>query len=64
MARRLTFRNRSACRDRAAVATTAIFQIIETAPTGELRRTIEALLRTEFSDVVREVINDDREGLA
>ena len=41
--------------DRAAVAATAIMQIIATAP-KDLRRVIEDYLRDEFSDCAREVM--------
>ena len=36
--------------DRAAVVTTAIMQMIATAPKDELRQAIEAYLRDEFED--------------
>jgi len=39
--------------DRAAVVTTAIIQMIETAPLGELREAIESYLREEFEHVAR-----------
>jgi hypothetical protein len=40
--------------DRAAIATTAIMQMIATAPKEDLRRAIEDYLRDEFSDCARE----------
>jgi hypothetical protein len=39
--------------DRAAVVTTAIMQMIATAPRNELRQAIEAYLRDEFEDIAR-----------
>ena len=46
--------------DRAAVVTTAIMQIIATAPKGELRQAIEAYLRDEFADLARTALNEIR----
>ena len=50
--------------DRAAVVTTAIMQMIETAPKGELRRAIEAYLREEFEDIARHLAAEVRAALA
>jgi hypothetical protein len=44
--------------DRATVATTAILQIIATAPKQELQQAIEDYLRDEFADVTRQVMAD------
>ena len=41
--------------DRAAVVTTAILQMVETAPKSELRQAIEAYLRDEFEYAARQV---------
>jgi predicted DNA-binding transcriptional regulator len=45
-------------RDRAAVATTAIGLIIETASPGERLMAIETYLRDEISDIERQVAGD------
>jgi hypothetical protein len=44
--------------DRAAVLTTGILQIIETAPPQECRQAIEELVRDEFTDLERQVFAD------
>jgi hypothetical protein len=44
--------------DRAAVVTTAVFQILETAPEEERRQAAENYLRDEFSDAKREARAD------
>jgi hypothetical protein len=45
--------------DRATVATTAIMQMIATAPTKEeMQQAIEASLRDEFADIERQVAAD------
>ena len=49
-------------RDRAAVATTAILQIMTTAPSRQLRQQLEHYLRNEFAYERRDVIAD--RGLA
>jgi hypothetical protein len=46
--------------DRAAVVTTAIMQMIATAPKGELRQAIEAYLREEFEDAARHLAAEVR----
>src|SRR6516164_8531731 len=46
--------------DRAAVVTTAIMQMIATAPKHELRQAIEAYLRDEFADLARTALNEIR----
>ena len=46
--------------DRAAVVTTAIMQMIATAPKHELRQAIEDYLRDEFVDLTRTVLNEIR----
>jgi hypothetical protein len=46
--------------DRAAVVTTAIMQMIATAPRGELRQAIEDYLRDEFVDLARTALNEIR----
>jgi hypothetical protein len=46
--------------DRAAVVTTAIMQMITTAPKGELRQAIEAYLREEFDDTARHLTAEVR----
>jgi hypothetical protein len=46
------------CSDRAAVQTTAILQIFETAPPQDRRQAIENYLRDELSDAVRQAIAD------
>ena len=46
--------------DRAAVVTTAIMQMIATAPKGELRQAIEDYLRDEFVDLARTALNEIR----
>ena len=50
--------------DRAAVVTTAIMQMIATAPKGELRQAIEAYLREEFDDAARHLAAEVRAALA
>jgi hypothetical protein len=50
--------------DRAAVVTTAIMQMIATAPTGELRQAIETYLREEFDDAARHLAAEVRAALA
>ena len=45
-------------RDRAAAATTAIMQIIATAPPPDLQQEIENYLRDELSDAERQAIAD------
>ena len=50
--------------DRAAVVTTAIMQMIATAPKGELRQAIEAYLREEFEDAARHRAAEVRAALA
>jgi hypothetical protein len=50
--------------DRAAVVTTAIMQMIATAPKGELRQAIEAYLRDEFEDAARHLAAEVRAALA
>jgi hypothetical protein len=46
--------------DRATVATTAIMQMIATAPKDELQQVIEAYLRDEFTDIARTALNEIR----
>ena len=46
--------------DRAAVVTTAIMQMIATAPKHELRQAIEDYLRDEFVDLARTALNEIR----
>ena len=46
--------------DRTAVATTAIMQMIATAPKHELRQAIEDYLRDEFVDLARTALNEIR----
>jgi hypothetical protein len=46
------------CSDRAAVQTTAILQIFETAPPQDRRQEIENYLRDEISDAMRQAIVD------
>ena len=41
--------------DRAALAATAIMQMVATAPEKELQRAIEDYLRDQFSDVERQI---------
>jgi hypothetical protein len=50
--------------DRAAVVTTAILQMVETAPKSELRQAIEAYLRDEFEDAARHLAAEVRAALA
>ena len=50
--------------DRAAVVTTAIMQMIATAPKGELHQAIEAYLREEFEDAARHLAAEVRAALA
>jgi hypothetical protein len=50
--------------DRAAVVTTAIMQMIATAPKGELRQAIEVYLREEFDDAARYLAAEVRAALA
>lgn len=45
-------------RDRAAVAATALLQIVGTAPPEQLRQQIEDYLRSEFADTARQAAND------
>jgi hypothetical protein len=46
--------------DRAAVVTTALLQILRTAPPDQQRRAIEECLRDEFADVARTALNEIR----
>jgi hypothetical protein len=50
--------------DRAAVVTTAIMQMIATAPKGQSRQAIEAYLRDEFEDVARHNESPQSAGFA
>jgi hypothetical protein len=50
--------------DRAVVVTTAIMQMIATAPKGELRQAIETYLRDEFDDAARHLAAEVRAALA
>jgi hypothetical protein len=49
--------------DRATVVTTAIMQMIATAPRGKLRQAIEAYLREEFDDAARHLAAEVRAAL-
>ena len=44
--------------DRSAVVTTAILQIVATAPAHQLRQQIEQYLRAEFADLERQAAAD------
>jgi hypothetical protein len=44
------------CRDRAAVLTVAVLQIIDTAPKQSAQQELERYLRDELADLSREVI--------
>jgi hypothetical protein len=50
--------NTNRCHDRAAVLTTAIFQIFETAPPQDRQQAVEDYLRDELSDAVRQAVAD------
>jgi hypothetical protein len=47
-------------RDRAALVTTALLQILTTAPAHERRQAVEVYLRDEFHDAARQAIRDIR----
>jgi len=54
----------SAFHDRAAVTTTALFQIDKTAPQGERRRAYEAYLRDDYAAHAQEVLAANSVGIS